>query len=101
VKFKEGHPIQVEGAAMLASRLGNDAESLRLAKQFLEFLLTPTVQKEVPKRNWMMPVVKGTPLPGSFQGLPPLKILKSGSLSLYPGPRWEELLSQWRRAIEQ
>jgi thiamine transport system substrate-binding protein len=50
--FSEGHPIQVELAAMTKT------ENADLARQFLKFMISPAFQDIIPENNWMMPVGK-------------------------------------------
>lgn len=50
--FAEGHPIQVEVAAITKS--GN----ADLSRQFLKFMISPAFQDIIPENNWMMPVGK-------------------------------------------
>lgn len=50
--FAEGHPIQIEVAAMTKGK--NEA----LAKDFLKFMISPAFQDIIPENNWMMPVAK-------------------------------------------
>jgi thiamine transport system substrate-binding protein len=59
--FTDGHPIQVELAALLAG--GKNQEN---AKKFLDFMLTPSFQDVIPLSNWMYPVID-IPLPNSFR----------------------------------
>ena len=49
LEFSEGHPIQIEVAAM--TRTGNQA----LARSFLQFMISPAFQDIIPENNWMMP----------------------------------------------
>lgn len=49
LEFSEGHPIQIEVAAM--TRTGNQA----LARAFLSFMISPAFQDIIPESNWMMP----------------------------------------------
>jgi thiamine transport system substrate-binding protein len=77
VLFQEGQPLQVEGAFLVRATLGAQPGSRALARRFLEFLLSPEVQQEVPLKNWMHPAIVGTELPESFRKLPkPGKLLK-------------------------
>jgi thiamine transport system substrate-binding protein len=56
--FSEGHYIQVETAARLAS-----SSHPRLAARFIRFLISDEVQAEVLTKNWMYPVVQiNTPI---------------------------------------
>ncbi|MBF3238800.1 thiamine ABC transporter substrate binding subunit [Aeromonas veronii] len=59
--FEEGHYRQVEVAAKLKS-----AKQEKLADQFLQFMVSPTFQQEIPTGNWMYPVID-TPLPKGFE----------------------------------
>ena len=58
--FSEGHYMQVEVAAKIAT-----TDNAELADRFLAFMLTPGFQDVIPTTNWMYPVV--TPA----DGLPP------------------------------
>ncbi|EKP0248127.1 thiamine ABC transporter substrate binding subunit [Aeromonas veronii] len=59
--FEEGHYRQVEVAAKLKS-----AKQEKLADQFLQFMVSPPFQNEIPTGNWMYPVID-TPLPKGFE----------------------------------
>ncbi|CAJ1909905.1 MULTISPECIES: thiamine ABC transporter substrate binding subunit [Aeromonas] len=59
--FEEGHYRQVEVAAKLKS-----AKQEKLADQFLQFMVSPTFQQEIPTGNWMYPVID-TPQPKGFE----------------------------------
>ncbi|HIC8800296.1 thiamine ABC transporter substrate binding subunit [Aeromonas veronii] len=59
--FEEGHYRQVEVAAKLKS-----AKQEKLADQFLQFMVSPAFQQEIPNGNWMYPVID-TPLPKGFE----------------------------------
>ncbi|MEO3429927.1 thiamine ABC transporter substrate binding subunit [Pelagibius sp. CAU 1746] len=58
--FAEGHYMQVEVAAMTKS-----TDTPELARRFLQFMLSPGFQKNIPTAQWMYPA---TDLP---EGLPP------------------------------
>ncbi|HGJ5875137.1 MAG TPA: thiamine ABC transporter substrate binding subunit [Arsenophonus sp.] len=62
--FSEGHYLQIEVAAQLAS-----SKQPKLAQQFLQFMLSPTFQKTLPTTNWMYPVTD-IPLPKVYQQIP-------------------------------
>ncbi|WP_447838583.1 thiamine ABC transporter substrate binding subunit [Aeromonas salmonicida] len=59
--FEEGHYRQVEVAAKLKS-----AKQGKLADQFLQFMISPAFQQEIPAGNWMYPVTDA-PLPKGFK----------------------------------
>ncbi|MFL9693669.1 thiamine ABC transporter substrate binding subunit [Aeromonas veronii] len=59
--FEEGHYRQVEVAAKLKS-----AKQEKLADQFLQFMVSPAFQQEIPTGNWMYPVID-TQLPKGFE----------------------------------
>ncbi|WP_434527188.1 thiamine ABC transporter substrate binding subunit [Photorhabdus asymbiotica] len=50
--FSEGHYLQVEVAAQLAS-----SKQPELAQKFMQFMLTPAFQQEIPTTNWMYPAI--------------------------------------------
>ncbi|MGB3503125.1 MAG: thiamine ABC transporter substrate binding subunit [Mesorhizobium sp.] len=63
--FAEGHYLQVEVAGMTATGAKNP-----LAKQFLEFMLTPEFQDAIPETNWMLPAAPTSkPLNPAFDAL--------------------------------
>ena len=64
-EFAEGHYLQVETAAMLAS-----SEEPALARDFLAFMLTPDFQRHIPLGNVMNPAIHlGDELPEVFERL--------------------------------
>lgn len=52
-KFSEGHYTQIEVAGILAS-----SPHVELAKDFLNFLVSPQAQAIIPTTNWMYPVTE-------------------------------------------
>ena len=64
-EFSEGHYLQIEVAGLLSNAPDKD-----LARQFLEFMMTPGFQNEIPTQNWMMPAAPITmELPAAFSKL--------------------------------
>jgi thiamine transport system substrate-binding protein len=49
-EFSEGHPVQIEVAAMTKT------ERKALAQSFLKFMISPAFQDIIPENNWMLPV---------------------------------------------
>ena len=67
--LKEGQPLQIEGAFLVKNSLSTSKHK-ELARQFLEFLLSPEVQTQVPQKHWMFPVRTDVELPLSYHGIP-------------------------------
>lgn len=64
--FDEGHYLQIEVAAIVGS-----SENKELAEEFMQFMLSDTVQDIIPTTNWVYPATtteKG--LPDGFKSLP-------------------------------
>lgn len=74
--FSEGHYIQIEVAGLV--RTSGDKD---LARQFLNFMISPAFQDVIPTTNWMMPAAKTSePLPTAFGKLvQPQKTFLMGS----------------------
>ena len=62
--FSEGHVAQVEVAAVL-----NTSDQQELAREFVEFLVSPVAQEILPVTNWMLPVAENTSVPEAFDDL--------------------------------
>ena len=63
--FSEGHYIQIEVAGLLDTSDHKD-----LARQFLQFMMSPAFQNIIPTTNWMMPAAATSePLPEAFSRL--------------------------------
>ncbi|WP_438818360.1 thiamine ABC transporter substrate binding subunit [Xenorhabdus bovienii] len=62
--FSEGHYLQIEVAAQLAS-----SKQPELAQKFMQFMISPAFQQAIPTTNWMYPVID-IPLPEVFKQLP-------------------------------
>ncbi|MBO1518294.1 thiamine ABC transporter substrate binding subunit [Oceanisphaera pacifica] len=90
--FSEGHYLQVEVAAKL-----NTSQQPELADQFMQFMLSPSFQEQIPTGNWMYPVIE-TPLPNSFADLvtPTQALSFSGEQVAKQRSGW---LRQWLSAI--
>ncbi len=94
--FDEGHYMQVEVAAKLAS-----SDTPELADQFLAFMVSDAFQSIIPTTNWMYPAV--TPadgLPAGFETLTtPAKALLVPTADA-PALR-DTALSEWLDALSQ
>ncbi|MGC9771148.1 thiamine transport system substrate-binding protein [Fervidobacterium changbaicum] len=91
VIFEEGAYVLEEYAAILKG-----AKNLALARAFIEFMLTPDFQKEVPLNQWMLPVIN-IELPDVFKYVPTIKKI----LKLDPkiNDRLDEILKKWEKAV--
>ncbi|MGP3696541.1 thiamine ABC transporter substrate binding subunit [Rhodobacter sp. NSM] len=92
--FREGHYLQVEVAARLAS-----SDQPELADRFLAFLLEEPVQSVIPTTNWMYPAkLPSGGLPKGYETLlrPEISHLLPAeeALSLRP-----EALAEWQEAL--
>src|SRR5262249_49694035 len=97
VLFKEGQPVQIEGAVIVKGAMKKESD-LKLARKFLDFLISPEAQQWVTRKVWMMPVRKDVPLPESFKRLPkPFKIVPVQA----KGKEIEDSLAQWNRVTSQ
>lgn len=85
-QFNEGHYLQIEVASILESSKNKD-----LAKKFMQFMLSDTVQDIIPTTNWVYPATKTEAgLPSGFESLHlPEKTL------LIDGVTVEESRQQW------
>ncbi|TDL78460.1 thiamine ABC transporter substrate binding subunit [Palleronia sediminis] len=92
--FDEGHYLQIEVAAAVAS-----SDQPRLAQDFLRFLLSDTVQSTLVTTNWMYPaILPGDGLPDGFETL----ITPDRALTLDPEDvpaMTETALAEWRAAL--
>jgi thiamine transport system substrate-binding protein len=67
--FPEGHPVQVEMAA-----IPENCHACALGEKLLRTLLEPASQELLMKRNFMMPVVRGIEAGTIFAELPRVKV---------------------------
>jgi thiamine transport system substrate-binding protein len=80
----EGYPVQEEYLALAPHA------PEREAKLFLELLVSDHIQREIPLKNWMWPVVSETPLPDCFKHVSSVRALQD------PRPKeHSEALRDW------
>lgn len=91
VIFEEGAYVLEEYASIVKG-----AKNLALARAFLEFILTPDFQKEVPLNQWMMPVIN-VELPEVFKYVPTFKRILKVNPSV--NDRLDEILKKWEKAV--
>lgn len=88
--FQEGHPAQIEYAAVPDS-----CWNCNVAKNFVHFLISPFAQQKLAAKNYMLPVVNTISLGDAFLGLPNVKILGPEKLDEFVS-RQNEWLELWR-----
>ena len=93
-QFSEGHYPQVEVAGVIK---GSRQE--KIARQFLQFLLTPNAQQQLATHNWMLPVVDAS-LPKAFQSIIQPKLITPFSADVVAKQR-KHWIKQWRQAVTQ
>ena len=94
--FDEGHYLQIEVAAKIASTDQPD-----LADRFMEFILTDAFQSVIPETNWMYPArVPATGLPEGFATLiaPETALLYSAGEA---AKIREDALQEWLTALSR
>jgi len=91
--FKEGNYLQIEGMGILKG-----ARNEKLAKKFIDFILTEDFQGEIPLTNWMFPVNQNVKLPASFKYAP--KPEKTLSINTYEIKKNQEnWINRWLKLI--
>ena len=91
--FVEGHYLQVELAAKLAS-----SDHQALADEFLAFITTDAFQTVIPETNWMYPAT-AVPVPEGFsQMITPADSLSADRMTDAVRKAWVE---EWVRALSQ
>ncbi len=93
--FAEGHYLQIEVAGLIEA-----SREKKLAQSFLDFMLTPAFQNEIPTSNWMMPAAAvTTPLPEAFS-----KLVVPAKTLLYPPQEVNRnrraWIDEWLRAMQ-
>ncbi|NJM30299.1 MAG: thiamine ABC transporter substrate binding subunit [Rhizobiales bacterium] len=92
--FSEGHYLQIEVAGLIEA-----SPEKELARKFLDFMLTPGFQDQIPQGNWMFPASDtSSPLPANFneEGAPPKTLLFSPEEAAANRKAWIE---EWLNAI--
>jgi len=93
-EFSEGHYLQVEVAAQLAS-----SKQPKLAQQFMQFMVSPAFQQTIATGNWMYPVIKSD-LPAGYQAL----TVPANALQFTPAEVADHRASwinAWQRAVSR
>jgi len=93
--FSDGHYMQIEVAAKLAS-----SDQPELADAFLDFMTSERFQSIIPTTNWMYPVVMTDNIPDGFDtfGTPDKTLLFS---DVQAASVRDEALSEWLAALSR
>ncbi len=94
-EFSEGHYLQIEVAGLIEA-----SHEKALAQKFMDFILTPGFQDEIPTTNWMMPAsATSQPLPDAFNALvkPAKTLLYSPEDVAKNRKAW---IDEWQKAVE-
>ena len=94
--FSDGHYMQIEVAGMLGS-----SDQPELARQFLDFMLSPGFQDVIPTTNWMYPAaLPPEELPAGYETM-----IRPETSLLFPAADVpaikEEALAEWLAALSQ
>jgi thiamine transport system substrate-binding protein len=93
--FSEGHYLQIEVAGLIEA-----SPHKALAQKFMDFMLTPGFQDEIPTTNWMLPAsATSAPLPEAFNTLvkPAKTLLYSPEDVAKNRKAW---IDEWQKAVE-
>jgi len=91
--FKEGNYLQIEGMGILKG-----TKNEKLARKFIDFILTEDFQGEIPLTNWMFPVNPNVKLPASFKYA--IKPEKTLSIDTYEIKRnQKKWIDEWLKVI--
>ena len=93
-EFIEGHYLQIEVAGLIEA-----SPHKALAQKFMDFILTPGFQDNIPTINWMMPASATTaPLPPEFG-----KLVKPAKTLMYSpqevNAHRRDWINEWFRAV--
>ena len=93
--FTEGHYRQIEFAGIIKG-----TKQIKLAQEFIDFMLSEKFQNAIPLTNWMYPVIQHRPLPNSFRIAREPKAVPelNSSLVLKQNTKW---LKAWSRAMSE
>ena len=95
-QFDEGHYLQIEVAAIVGS-----SKNIPLAQEFMQFMLSDTVQDIIPTTNWVYPATnteKGLPEGFEKLHLPKTTLLIEGTEVEKNRNNW---IDQWVEALDQ
>ena len=88
-RFSEGHPYQVEMAAIPETCI-----QCKLAQDFLQFLLKENIQKILMTKNYMFPVIQGVDRGTPFETLEELPLISYEKINSFLSKK-DEYLKNW------
>ncbi|WP_114418889.1 thiamine ABC transporter substrate binding subunit [Marinospirillum perlucidum] len=92
--FSEGHPRQIEVAAV-----SPHSDQPELARDFLQFLVSQQAQEILPVTNWMLPVIEDVNLPAAFD-----ELIRPQAVGFTPEEIHQQRqawIREWRSAVSQ
>ena len=93
ISFQQGHPYQVEFTA-----IPNTCKQCHLATQFVQFLLKPSVQKILMRKNYMLPIVSDVTRQSAFEDLPKLPLISYEKLELFLSQK-QNWIQKWEKSL--
>lgn len=93
--FKEGHPYQVEYAA-----IPKTSKQYKLALKFINFLLSSEAQSILMRKNYMLPVAPGIVAHTSFEKLESLKLISYKKLNSFLSKK-DKMLKDWDNILSR
>jgi len=93
--FQDGHFRQIEFAGIIKG-----TKHIKMAKKFIDFMLSDKFQNEIPLTNWMFPIIQYESLPDSFRIAPiPKKVLALRPVLVnHQNSKW---LKAWSRIMSE
>jgi len=93
--FQDGHFRQIEFAGIIKG-----TKHIKMAKKFIDFMLSDKFQNEIPLKNWMFPIIQYESLPDSFRIAPiPKKVLALRPVRVnHQNSKW---LKAWSRIMSE
>ena len=93
--FQDGHFRQIEFAGIIKG-----TKRIKMAKKFIDFMLSDKFQNEIPLTNWMFPIIQYESLPDSFRIAPiQKKVLALRQVRVnHQNSKW---LKEWSRTMSQ
>ncbi len=92
LQLKNGFAVQIEGAGIVKG-----TKHLKLAKKFIDFMLTKSFQENIPLTQWMYPVIN-VPLPKCYKYAANINKIVNIDYNISP-QKIEHWLKEWENVI--